>query len=93
MIPDGGEKFVVELSNATLTHIKGMQAGSNNATLTVDRSDLLPLLAGMVPMEALIKSGKARLDGDGAALARVRGLLVSFKPDFEIMPGTRASAH
>ena len=28
VIPDVGEKFVVELSNATLTHIKGMQAGS-----------------------------------------------------------------
>ena len=93
MIPDIGEKFVVELSNATLTHIKGMQAGTSDATLTVDRSDLLPLLAGMVPMETLIKSGKARLDGDGAVLARLRGLLVSFKPDFEIMPGTGASAH
>ena len=93
VIPDIGEKFVVELSNATLTHIKGMQAGSPDATLTVDRSDLLPLMAGMVPMETLIKSGKARLDGDGAVLARLRGLLVSFKPDFEIMPGTRASAH
>ena len=93
VIPDIGEKFVVELSNATLTHIKGMQAGSPDATLTVDRGDLLPLLAGMVPMETLIKSGKARLDGDGAALARLRGLLVSFKPDFEIMPGTRATAH
>ena len=41
----------------------------------------------MVPMETLIKSGKARLDGDGAVLARLRSLLVSFKPDFEIMPG------
>jgi alkyl sulfatase BDS1-like metallo-beta-lactamase superfamily hydrolase len=91
VIPDIGEKFVVELSNATLTHIQGMQAGTPDATLTVDRSDLLPLLAGMVPMETLIESGKARLDGDGAALARLRGLLVSFKPDFEIMPGTRTS--
>jgi len=42
-------------------------------------------------METLIQSGKARLDGDGAVLARLRGLLVSFKPDFEIMPGTRTS--
>ncbi len=93
VIPDVGEKFVVELSNATLTHIKGMQAGSPDATLTVNRSDLLPLMAGMVPMGTLIESGKARLDGDGAVLARLRSLLVSFKPDFEIMPGTRASAH
>jgi alkyl sulfatase BDS1-like metallo-beta-lactamase superfamily hydrolase len=91
--PDTGEKFVVELSNATLTHIKGRQAASPDATLTLNRSDLLPLLAGMVSLEALTKSGKATLDGDGATLARLRGLLVSFKPDFEIMPGTRASAH
>ena len=90
--PDTGEQFVVELSNATLTHIKGRQARSPDATLTVNRSDLLPLLAGMVQMETLIESGRVRLDGDGAVLGRLRGLLVSFKPDFEIMPGTRASS-
>ena len=92
MTPDTGETFVVELSNATLTHIKDRQASSPDATLTINRGDLLPLLAGIVRMETLIESGKARLGGDGAVLARLRGLLVSFKPDFEIMPGTRASS-
>ena len=49
-------------------------------------------MGGMIPMATLIESGKARLEGDGAVLARLRGLLVSFRPDFEIMPGTRGSA-
>jgi hypothetical protein len=51
--------------------------------------------APAVPVRLLpaVKSGKARVEGDGSVLGRLRGLLVSFKPDFEIMPGARASAH
>ena len=38
--PDNGEKFIVELENATLTNIKGYQAEKPNLTLTINRSDL-----------------------------------------------------
>jgi len=38
--PDNGEKFVVELSNSTLTNIKGQQAKRPDLTITPNRSDL-----------------------------------------------------
>ncbi|HED19349.1 MAG TPA: MBL fold metallo-hydrolase, partial [Gammaproteobacteria bacterium] len=39
--PDNGEKFVVELSNATLTNIKGYQAKDADLTITINRKDLV----------------------------------------------------
>ena len=38
--PDNGEKFLVELENATLTNIKGFLAHKPSLTLTINRSDL-----------------------------------------------------
>ncbi|MCK7476101.1 MAG: hypothetical protein MZV49_27355 [Rhodopseudomonas palustris] len=38
--PDNGEKYLVELSNATLTNIKGEQAKNPDLTITVNRADL-----------------------------------------------------
>lgn len=38
--PDNGEKFIVELENATLTNIKGFLSSKPDLTLTINRSDL-----------------------------------------------------
>ena len=35
--PDNGEKYLIELSNATLTNIEGYQAENADLTLTIDR--------------------------------------------------------
>lgn len=43
--PDNGEQFVVELSNSTLTSIKGQQAKNADLTITVNRSDLESVMA------------------------------------------------
>lgn len=52
--PDNGEKYLVEMSNGTLTNIKGVQAKN----------------------------------GDRKPFEQLRGILVEFTPDFEILPGT-----
>jgi alkyl sulfatase BDS1-like metallo-beta-lactamase superfamily hydrolase len=44
--PDNGEKFVIELSSATLTNIEGYQADDADLTLTIDRADLEPVMMG-----------------------------------------------
>ena len=36
MTPDNGERFVVELSNATLTNLKGFQGEDPDLTLTIN---------------------------------------------------------
>lgn len=86
--PDNGEKFLVELSNATLTNIEGVQAKNPTLTITINRSDLNQIMMGASSFEAMAKAGKARFEGDPKPFAAFGKLLVSFTPDFEILPGT-----
>jgi len=87
--PDNGEKFVVELSNATLTNIKGQQSTNPNLTITVNRSDLESVMGGTATFDDLIKAGKATFVGDRKPFDQLRGLLVRFTTDFELLPGTK----
>jgi alkyl sulfatase BDS1-like metallo-beta-lactamase superfamily hydrolase len=86
--PDNGERFVVELSNATLTNIKGFQAKDADLTVTINRSDLEKTMMGAVSFDEQIKSGKAKLEGDRKPYEQLKGMLVQFDPGFEILPGT-----
>ena len=88
--PDNGEKFVVELENATLTNIKGFQAKRPNLTLTINRSDLEQTMMGTKTLEAQIADGTAKLEGDANILQQLASTMVDFDPRFEIMPGTKA---
>jgi alkyl sulfatase BDS1-like metallo-beta-lactamase superfamily hydrolase len=90
--PDRDERFVLEMSGATLTSIEGYQADDADLSLTIDRTDLVPVLMGLVPLEQLVEAGRARIEGDPAVLGRLMSLLVEFDPAFEIMPGTKAAA-
>jgi alkyl sulfatase BDS1-like metallo-beta-lactamase superfamily hydrolase len=88
--PDNGEEFVVELSNATLTNIVGMQAKDPDLTITIDRADLEKTMMGVVSMDEQIKSGKAKLVGDRKPIDQLKSMLVQFDMGFEILPGTGA---
>lgn len=88
LTPDNGEKFVVEMSNSTLTNIKGFQAENPDLTIIINRSDLELIMAGLTTFPALMAEGKASLEGNLTVFEQLRSLLVEFAPDFEIMPGT-----
>jgi alkyl sulfatase BDS1-like metallo-beta-lactamase superfamily hydrolase len=88
--PDNGEQFVVELSNATLTNIKGFQAKDADLTITIDRVDLEKTMMGAVSFDDQITSGKAKLVGDRSAFDKLKPMLVQFDMGFEILPGTGA---
>ena len=45
--PDNGERFIIELANATLTNIAGFQAKDPDLTLTINRSDLEQTMMGI----------------------------------------------
>jgi hypothetical protein len=62
--PDNGEKFVVELSNSTLTNLEGFLAEDPDLTITINRSDLEPVMIGAKTLEQQIVAGKAKLEGD-----------------------------
>jgi len=88
--PDNGEKFVVELSNATLTNIEGFQAKDADLTITIKRSDLEKTMMGADSFDEQIKSGKAKLKGNREVYEQLKTMLVHFDVGFEIMPGTGA---
>ena len=86
--PDNGEKYLVEMSNATLTNIKDVQAAKPDLTVTIDRANLNLVMMGVSTFDQLLASGKAKFDGDRRPFDQLRSLLVTFTPDFEIIPGT-----
>ena len=90
--PDNSEQYAIEMSNATLTNIKGFQASNPDLTVTVNRTDLNQVMMGQASFDDLIASGKARFEGNRSGFDRLRAILVPFTPDFEILPGTAAKA-
>ncbi len=90
LTPDNKEKFVVELSNGTLTNIEGYQADDADLTITIDRKDLEQTMMGAVKFDDQIASGKARLKGNRDVYEQLKTMLVHFDLGFEIMPGTGA---
>jgi alkyl sulfatase BDS1-like metallo-beta-lactamase superfamily hydrolase len=88
--PDNDEKYVVELSNATLTNIKGFQAKDADLTVTIDRADLEQTMMGAVSFDDQIESGKAKLVGERKPYDQLKTMLIQFDLGFEILPGTIA---
>ncbi len=88
--PDNGEKFIIEMENATLTNIAGFQAPNPDLTLTINRSDLEQTMMGAKTLEAQIAEGTAKVEGDVTILGKLGATMVDFDPRFEIMPGTKA---
>jgi alkyl sulfatase BDS1-like metallo-beta-lactamase superfamily hydrolase len=86
--PDNGEKFAIELENATLTNIKGFQDRNPDLTITVNRADLNRVMMGVASFDQLATEGKAKFDGNREIIHKLRDLMVTFTPDFEILPGT-----
>jgi alkyl sulfatase BDS1-like metallo-beta-lactamase superfamily hydrolase len=86
--PDNGEKFLVELSNATLTNIEGFLADDPDLSITINRSDLEKVMAGEKKLEDQIADGTAKVEGDAGILKQLASTMVVFDPRFEIMPGT-----
>jgi len=42
--------------------------------------------------DQLGQEGKAKFDGDRTVIGKLRDLMVTFTPDFEILPGTAPNA-
>jgi len=89
--PDNGEKYVLELSNATLTNIEGFQAEKPDLTITMNRTDLETVMMGKATFDDQIKAGKAKLVGDRKPYDQLKDLLIQFQVGFEILPGTKAA--
>ena len=89
MHPDTRETFVTEMSNATLTTIKGHQSADADLSLQINRPDFVALVLGEQKLGDLVKSGKAKVRGDLGVLKQLTAAVTKYDPGFELMPGTR----
>jgi len=88
--PDNGEKYIIELSNATLTNIEGYQADNADLSITINRSDLEQVMMGAKTLSAQIEDGTATTNGNLGVLKQLASAMVSFELLFEILPGTKS---
>jgi alkyl sulfatase BDS1-like metallo-beta-lactamase superfamily hydrolase len=86
--PDNGEKYVIDLSNATLTNIEGYLANDPDLAITINRSDLEQVMMGAKSFMAQIEDGTAQTEGNLDVLAQLASTMVEFDLFFEILPGT-----
>jgi alkyl sulfatase BDS1-like metallo-beta-lactamase superfamily hydrolase len=89
LTPDNGESLVVEMSNGTLTNIVGYQSSNADATITMNRNDLVAVIAGQATLASQLMAGRGQVSGNQAVLQQLASVLVEFDPAFEIMPGTK----
>jgi alkyl sulfatase BDS1-like metallo-beta-lactamase superfamily hydrolase len=93
IVPDEKEVYVLELSNETLTNIKGRSAADADLTLTLDKAVLIGVVMGKGSFASYIESGVVKAEGDLGAFEQLKSTLSPFDPLFELMPGTKAAAN
>jgi len=93
VVPDEKEIYVLELSNETLTNIKGRAAADADLTLTLDKAVLIGVVMGKGSFASYIESGVVKAEGDLGVFEQLKSTLSPFDPLFELMPGTKAAAN
>lgn len=88
IIPDKKEKFIVEISNSTLTNIQNVQAKNPDITLTINRIEFEKIINGETTLNKLISDKKAHLVGDVSVFNKIFKSLIKFPLNFELIPGT-----
>ncbi len=81
----GTERHVTNLDNGALSHLAGRHDPEADASISFERSALDRMLLGSATAEDLIVSGELQVDGDGAKLVSLLGLLDEPDPDFDIV--------
>jgi alkyl sulfatase BDS1-like metallo-beta-lactamase superfamily hydrolase len=82
---DSGEDHDLTLERGVLTHRRGAPAGEPDATVSIERAALNEVLGGEATLEDVVTSGRLGVDGDGARLAELLGLLDAPDPRFPIV--------
>ena len=86
--PDNGEKFAIDLSNATFTNVEGFLHDDPDLSITINRSDLENIMMGVKSFRASIEDGTAQAEGNTEILGEIAETLVTFEIGFEVLPGT-----
>ena len=79
-----GDRFAITVENAVMVSEAG-QAVPGAPTLSAPKPILLGILFGQAPLDAMVASGRAKLEGDGAAIRQLSGMLQPPRLDFNIV--------
>ena len=83
--PDRNELYLLELENAHLNNIEGIQSPKADVTVTMNRSDLNLMLMKVKSMSDLIKEEKVSFDGDRMAFLSILQMTEEFPFWFDIV--------
>lgn len=79
-----GQRFAITLENSVIVSEAG-QTVLGAPTLSASKPVLLGILFGKVPLDAMVTGGQAKLEGDGAGIRQLTGMLQPPKLDFNII--------
>ncbi len=69
-----GSTFGLDLHNGVLNRVANFQAKNADATLEISKLDFLTFASGKSSLDNLSSSGKAKISGDKAAVAKLNGI-------------------
>jgi alkyl sulfatase BDS1-like metallo-beta-lactamase superfamily hydrolase len=85
VVTDPDETHAITVRNGVLSHRPGRQDGGADATLVVKREALNQLLLKSAGLPDLVAAGRLRVEGNGAKLGALLGLLDEPDPGFPIV--------
>ena len=85
VVTDPDEEHPLTVRNGVLSHRPGRHEPAADAALVVDREALDEFLLKTADIGALAESGRLRVEGDGAKLGELLGLLDEPDPGFAIV--------
>ncbi|HEU4392696.1 MAG TPA: alkyl sulfatase dimerization domain-containing protein [Solirubrobacterales bacterium] len=84
-VTDPDEQHLLELENGVLNHRADRHDPAADATLVIERQALNEMLGKTADLAELAQSGRLRIEGDGAKLGELLGLLDEPDPGFAIV--------
>ena len=85
VFPDAGERWTSELRHCALSCLHDARPAAADVTVTVERAAIDALMMQTETMEALLATGRVRLDGDARAFTRLWSVLDRFEPMFPVV--------
>jgi alkyl sulfatase BDS1-like metallo-beta-lactamase superfamily hydrolase len=82
---DTGQAHLLSLRNGVLTHRRISAPGEADASVEIARDALDEVIAGTATPESLLAAGRLAIEGDGAKLGELLGLLDPPDPGFAIV--------
>ena len=85
VFPDINEKYIVELNNGSLHHIKGYQSDKADATITIDREVLNQIILKQKTVASTQANNELKAEGNQESLKQLLSLIDNFDFWFNIV--------